>query len=146
MYTGDLSGAPGAHTVLVVDDEEGIASIVAYAFRLHGYQTLVATDVAEARALYAMNTVDLVVLDWYLPEEPGVVFLEELHSEGGPPVIVISGSIGSAIRNQAYDAGAVDFIAKPFRIEVLLESGKAAIEGVPTAHGGSLYRRAAAVC
>ena len=111
------------HLVLIVDDEVSIALMVRYALQQHGYTVLTAGSVEEARQIYAQNPVELVLLDWALPGEPGSEFLEDLRQAGdATPVVVLTGSVGRTEKARAYLSGADDFLYKPFQLETLLEA------------------------
>jgi len=106
--------------VLVVDDEPQI--LRALRVNLHARQHAVTTagSGAEALAAAAAQPPDIVVLDLGLPDMDGVTVIRELRSWTGVPIIVLSGRSGSQDKVEALDAGADDYVTKPFGIDELL--------------------------
>lgn len=100
-------------TILVVEDEPAIAESVGYALRKAGFVALTATDLATARSL--TDGVALVVLDLMLPDGDGRELLAEMRSRGrATPIIVLSSRDSEEDRVDALEAGADDYVAKPF--------------------------------
>lgn len=100
-------------TILVVEDEPAIAESVGYALRKSGYVALRATDLAAARPL--TEGVSLVVLDLMLPDGNGRDLLAEMRAHGKKtPVIVLSSRDSEEDRVEALEAGADDYVTKPF--------------------------------
>jgi len=106
--------------VLVVDDEPQI--LRALRVNLHARQHAVTTagSGAEALAAAAAQPPDIVVLDLGLPDMDGVTVIRELRSWTSVPIIVLSGRSGSQDKVEALDAGADDYVTKPFGIDELL--------------------------
>lgn len=100
-------------TILVVEDEPAIAESVGYALRKAGYVALAATDLGTARPL--TEAVSLVVLDLMLPDGNGRELLAEMRAQGrATPVIVLSSRDSEEDRVDALEAGADDYVTKPF--------------------------------
>lgn len=100
-------------TILVVEDEPAIAESVQYALGKAGFSASVAIDLASARRLHA-NAV-LIVLDLMLPDGNGRELIEELRLDGRrTPIIVLSSRDSEEDRVGALEAGADDYVAKPF--------------------------------
>ncbi|MEZ2370370.1 response regulator [Arthrobacter sp. RCC_34] len=112
--------------VLVVEDESGIARALQLNFKAHGYQPLLAPNAAVARRLAADEQPEVVVLDLGLPDEDGVDFIRWLRQWSLVPVIVLSARHGSQDKVAALDAGADDYVTKPFGIEELMARLRAA--------------------
>ncbi|QTF72372.1 response regulator [Arthrobacter woluwensis] len=106
--------------VLVVEDESGIARALQLNFKAHGYQPLLAPNAAVARRLAADEQPEVVILDLGLPDEDGVDFIRWLRQWSLVPVIVLSARHGSQDKVAALDAGADDYVTKPFGIEELM--------------------------
>ena len=105
--------------VLVVDDEEDVRSVVARALRSDGHVVATAMDLKDARERYVEGT-DLIVLDLRLPDGFGLDLCRELRAEGSPvPVLVLTALSDVASRVRGLDAGADDFLAKPFAVAEL---------------------------
>lgn len=100
-------------TILVVEDEPAIAESVGYALRKSGYVALTATHLAAARPL--TEGVSLIVLDLMLPDGNGRDLLADLRANGrATPVIVLSSRDSEEDRVEALEAGADDYVTKPF--------------------------------
>ncbi|MGO4452781.1 response regulator [Arthrobacter sp. RAF14] len=112
--------------ILVVEDESGIARALQLNFKAHGYQPLLAPNAAVARRLAADEQPEVVILDLGLPDEDGVDFIRWLRQWSLVPVIVLSARHGSQDKVAALDAGADDYVTKPFGIEELMARLRAA--------------------
>jgi two-component system KDP operon response regulator KdpE len=106
--------------VLVVDDEPDFRRALAITLRGHGYAVVVAGDGEEALRLAAEAPPDLVVLDLGLPALDGIEVLSRLRAWSDTPVLVLSGRSDSVDKVDALDAGADDYVTKPFGIDELL--------------------------
>ncbi len=98
--------------ILVVEDEPAIAESVAYALGRDGFSVTLASTVASAAAL--ADSVDLVVLDLMLPDGSGFDLITRWRKTKHIPVIVLSSRDGEADRVVALEAGADDYVTKPF--------------------------------
>ena len=108
-------------TVLVVDDEERIRTLITRTLTAEGHSVDTAGDGDGALARMAAQGVDLVLLDLVMPRCHGLTVLSSLRQREDPtPVIVLSGVTDIAARVQALDRGAVDVVAKPFSLAELL--------------------------
>lgn len=106
--------------VLVVDDEPSLVRALLINLRAHGYEAVGAGDGTEALALAAEVRPDLVVLDLGLPDLDGVDVITRLRGWSDVPVLVLSGRSDSLDKVAALDAGADDYVTKPFGIDELL--------------------------
>lgn len=107
-------------SVLIVEDERAVATILEQALQEAGYPTQVAATLAEARAVLATKPVDLVVLDIMLPDGDGITFLDEIRDGAKYPVLILTARDGWQDRVRGLDAGADDYLGKPFRLEEFL--------------------------
>jgi DNA-binding response OmpR family regulator len=108
-------------TVLIVEDDEAIASSVAYSLDRAGYRTLRAGDGAQALRLFRQQRPDLVILDLMLPQMDGWRVTEELRREDPRvPVIVCSARTSEFDRVHGLEMGADDYVTKPFSMKELL--------------------------
>ncbi len=106
--------------ILVVDDDAGIRTLVSSYLGKHGFSTDVAADVSAMRSCLSRTAYDLIVLDVMMPGEDGLTALRHLHSQGGPPVIMLS-AVGADIdRIVGLEMGAEDYLAKPCNPRELL--------------------------
>jgi len=101
-------------TVLVVDDERQIATIVGDYLRHAGFGVLTAGDGVEALALARSRRPDLVVLDLGLPHLDGIEVARTLRKEGNVPIIMLTARVEESDRLLGLELGADDYISKPF--------------------------------
>jgi len=112
--------------VLVVDDEPQILRALRINLRVRDYQVDVAATGTEALEIAARHPPDLVILDLGLPDLDGVEVIQGLRGWTKAPIIVLSGRSDSTDKVEALDAGADDYITKPFGVEELLARMRAA--------------------
>lgn len=106
--------------LLVADDDPQMVRALRITLAAHGYDVVVASDGAAAIALAAQTHPDLVLLDLGMPRLDGIQVIQALRGWTSVPIIVVSGRTGSADKVDALDAGADDFVTKPFQIDELL--------------------------
>jgi len=105
--------------VLVVDDEADVRSVVARALKADGHAVATAADLDAARIRVAEGT-DLIVLDLRLPDGFGLDLCRALRAEGSTVAILVLTALSQvALRVEGLDAGADDFLAKPFAVAEL---------------------------
>ena len=112
--------------VLVVDDEPQILRALRINLRVRQYEVHTAATGAEALEVAAAHPPDLVILDLGLPDMEGVDVIAGLRGWTAAPIIVLSGRSDSADKVEALDAGADDYVTKPFGVEELLARMRAA--------------------
>lgn len=106
--------------VLVVDDEADVRSVVARALRADGHAVVTASDLEAARVQLAEAGTDLVVLDLRLPDGFGLDLCRALRAEGSViPILLLTALSQVALRVEGLDAGADDFLGKPFAVAEL---------------------------
>ncbi len=106
--------------ILVVDDEPAVRDAVDRALRLEGYRTETARDGQEALDALAERPPDAVVLDVLMPGIDGIEVCRRLRRAGDrTPVLVLTARDGIADRVKGLDAGADDYLVKPFALEEL---------------------------
>jgi two-component system KDP operon response regulator KdpE len=106
--------------VLVVDDEPQLVRALRVTLSAHGYHVRTAADGRSALRDAAANLPDIVILDLGLPDLEGVEVIEGLRGWTQVPIIVLSGRTGSGDKVAALDAGADDYVTKPFGVDELL--------------------------
>jgi two-component system KDP operon response regulator KdpE len=106
--------------ILVVDDDQQILRTLRINLSARGYDVDTAADGADALRAARAHPPDLVVLDLGLPDMDGVDVIRALRGWSGAPIIVLSGRSGSGDKVDALDAGADDYVTKPFGIDELL--------------------------
>ncbi|WP_416223761.1 response regulator [Thermoflexus sp.] len=113
--------------ILIVDDERAIRRFLRLILEAHGYAVLEAVDGQEALQLTATQRPDLLLLDLGLPDIDGVEVLRRLREWTGVPVIVLSVREREEDKIAALDAGADDYLTKPFGAGELLARIRAAL-------------------
>jgi two-component system, OmpR family, KDP operon response regulator KdpE len=116
--------------VLVVDDEPQILRALRINLRVRDYEVHLASTGAEALEVAGRFPPDLVILDLGLPDLDGVEVIQGLRGWTKAPIIVLSGRADSTDKVEALDAGADDYITKPFGVEELLARMRAAARRV----------------
>ena len=109
----------GSARILVIDDEPQIRKFLNISLRAQGHQVLEADCAAAGLKALATQTVDLVILDLGLPDLDGKDVLRELRSYSQIPVIVLSVRANEDEKVAALDAGANDYVTKPFGVAEL---------------------------
>ena len=107
--------------ILIAEDEERIASFIEKGLRANGFTTTVAADGHEALALARSGDFDLMILDLGLPGRDGTDVLRELREwDRQTPVVILTARDGLTDKVAGLEAGADDYVTKPFRFEELL--------------------------
>jgi two-component system, OmpR family, KDP operon response regulator KdpE len=107
-------------TVLVVDDEPQIVRALRINLRVRQYEVYSAATGTEALQQASRHPPDLVILDLGLPDLDGVEVIQGLRGWTSAPIIVLSGRADAVDKVEALDAGADDYVTKPFSMEELL--------------------------
>ncbi|WP_327112820.1 response regulator transcription factor [Streptomyces sp. NBC_01341] len=105
--------------VLLVDDEPRMLDVVSTALRARDYTVSTAPNAGAALKLAASCPIDVVALDLSLPDLHGLDVIQSLRAWSSVPIIVVSGRTGISDRVQALDAGADDYLTKPFAVDEL---------------------------
>ena len=106
--------------VLIADDDPQLVRALRITLAAHGYDVVAAPDGQAAIALAAKEHPDIVMVDLGMPRLDGLRVIEALRGWTSVPIIVVSGRTGSADKVEALDAGADDYVTKPFQIDELL--------------------------
>src|SRR5207244_2354167 len=113
--------ATGAGRLLVVDDEPAVREALRRALALEGYSVELAENGAQALRAIGAAEPDVVVLDVLMPEVDGLAACRRLREEGSRvPVLMLTARAGVGDRVDGLDAGADDYLVKPFALEELL--------------------------
>lgn len=139
--------------ILIVEDEQPIREMIAFALRRAGYEVAEAEDCRQARVHIADRRPELVLVDWMLPDMSGLELTRLIKREAGTrdlPVIMLTARAAEGDKVAGLDGGADDYVTKPFsprelvaRINaVLRRSGGAAAEDVIDIGGLQLDRAA----
>jgi two-component system, OmpR family, phosphate regulon response regulator PhoB len=116
--------------ILIVEDEPVTQRLIAASLERAGYQVVRAASVPEAELAMRDVLPDLVLLDWMLPETSGVTFLRKLQTDRRTrrlPVIMLTGRSEEADKVTGLEAGADDYVTKPFSYRELLARVKAVV-------------------
>jgi DNA-binding response OmpR family regulator len=121
--------------VLVADDEEDIRALVAFRLKRAGYEVITAADGEEALLLATTRLPDLAVLDMMMPKATGLEVTRSMREQAPTkdiPVILLTARAQEADVSRGFEAGADDYVKKPFspqdlqtRVEALLERAAA---------------------
>jgi len=106
--------------LLIADDDPQLVRALRITLAAHGYEVIPASDGAEAITLAAREHPDIILLDLGMPHLDGMQVIHALRGWTQAPIIVVSGRTGSADKVDALDAGADDFVTKPFQVDELL--------------------------
>ena len=123
--------------ILVVEDEEKLARFVELELVHEGYEVTKSGDGREALELATTNSYDLILLDIMLPGLNGLEVLRRLGNSHPTPVILLTARDAVMDKVSGLDAGAVDYITKPFAIEELLARVRVALKLHPVEGAGS---------
>jgi len=132
--------ASGHLRVLIVEDEPALLRALQINLRARGYDVATAVAGGEALAEARRRAPDAVLLDLGLPDVDGTDVIRELRGWSLAPVIVLSGRAGSGDKIGALDAGADDYVTKPFDIEELLARLRAALRRGEQPAAASAFR------
>ncbi|MGD2161714.1 MAG: response regulator transcription factor [Anaerolineales bacterium] len=120
-----------ANTILIIEDEERILQFLERGLTFEGYRVETATNGTDGLALAEKHDPDLVIIDWMLPElEPGLDGLEvcrRLRASSEVPILMLTAKDAVADRVRGLDAGADDYLVKPFALNELLARVRALI-------------------
>ena len=106
--------------ILVVEDDSPIRNLIATTLKTHNYKYLLAQNGEEAIIQAATHDPDVVFLDLGLPDMDGVEIIKKIREWSNMPIIVISARSEDEDKIEALDAGADDYLTKPFSVEELL--------------------------
>jgi len=126
--------------LLIADDDPQMVRALRITLGAHGYEVAAAADGAGAIAAAAQTHPDIILLDLGMPRLDGIEVIHALRGWTTVPIIVVSGRTGSADKVEALDAGADDFVTKPFQIDELLARLRALSRRATPATGESTVR------
>jgi len=127
--------------VLVVEDDREIRTVMQSALAVEGFEVVTAVSLSEAQALVRHSAPDMVLLDLGLPDGDGTELVREVRQRSNLPLIIVSARDQEAQKIRLLDAGADDYLSKPFsigellaRIRVALRHRGTALEPAVTLH------------
>ena len=106
--------------ILVVEDEMPIRNLITTTLKAHGYRSITALNGETAILEASSHNPDIMLLDLGLPDIDGVEVIHRVRSWSNMPIIVISARSEDSDKIKALDAGADDYLTKPFSVEELL--------------------------
>lgn len=119
--------------VLVVEDDREIRSLLQSSLGVEGFEVQTAVSVSEAAALLQHSPPDLVLLDLGLPDGDGIELVRRVRRRHGLPILVVSARHQEAEKVKLLDAGADDYLTKPFSVSELLARIRVALRHRGTA-------------
>ena len=125
--------------IMVVEDDVPVRNLITTTLKAHDYRYITASDGKSGMLEAASKNPDIILLDLGLPDMDGVEVIERIRSWSNTPIIVISARSEDADKIDALDAGADDYLTKPFSVEELLArlrvtQRRLALMGNETAH------------
>lgn len=122
-----MSDDPATHHVLVVDDDPGLLRAIAITLRTHGWKVSTATSGGAGIDLVATDTPDVILLDLGLPDLSGFDVIRAVRAWSTVPIVVLSARHLGDDKVDALDAGADDYVTKPFAMPELMARLRAAV-------------------
>ncbi len=111
---------PETSTVLVIDDDRQIRTMLRHYLEEERFRVLEAADGGQMRQIFAAEMIDLVLMDLTLPGEDGLTLARHLRQTSMVPIIMLTGKSDVIDRVAGLEAGADDYIAKPFHLREVL--------------------------
>lgn len=106
--------------ILVVEDEESFREGLQYMLSREGFEVVLASDGAQGMAEFDKSAPDLVLLDWMLPEMPGIEVCKYIRTKSSVPVIMLTAKDSEVDKVVGLELGADDYVTKPFSTPELL--------------------------
>jgi two-component system KDP operon response regulator KdpE len=114
-------------TVLVIEDDVHLNRALTATLKAAGYRPVPASTASEGLRWFNHYSPDVVLLDLGLPDRDGLSVIRELRARGATPIVVLSARDAGAMKVEALDLGADDYVTKPFGVEELLARLRAAL-------------------
>jgi two-component system, OmpR family, KDP operon response regulator KdpE len=124
-------------TVLVVEDDASLNTALVATLKAAGYRPVTARSAAEGLRWFAHYGPDLVLLDLGLPDRDGLAVIAEIRARSTVPIVVLSAREAEAVKVEALDLGADDYVAKPFGVDELLARIRAGLRHGVQARGSA---------
>jgi DNA-binding response OmpR family regulator len=117
-------------TILLVEDEQELARVIARELEAAGYRVVYAADGLKALDLHARHQPDLVILDWMLPGMDGLEVLRRLRQTSAVPVLMLTARSEEMDRVIGLEVGADDYLTKPFSVRELIARVRALLRRI----------------
>jgi len=128
-------------TILVVEDEPEIRRFLRAAFGAEGYRVVESASGRRGAIDAGSHKPDLAIIDLALPDIDGIEVIRQIRAWSPMPIIVLSARIAERAKIEALDAGADDYVTKPFGVGELLARVRAALRHVARANSGAPHLR-----
>jgi two-component system, OmpR family, KDP operon response regulator KdpE len=127
--------------ILVIDDEPAIRRFLKLSLEAQGFQVVPAENAASGLAAFAQTKPDLIILDLGLPDLDGIEVIRRIRQSNAVPIVILSVRNDETGKVDALDAGADDYVVKPFGVEELLARVRAALRHRLQQQGlGAIFR------
>lgn len=113
--------------VLLIEDEPGIAQMINIQLKMFGFEVCLAPDATTALKLENLVDVAVIVLDWMLPDEDGPTIIPKLRLRTGAPILMLTARSELIDKLMGFEAGADDYLTKPFDMMELIARIKALV-------------------
>ena len=130
-----MSATSDPATILVVEDDASLNAALAATLRAAGFRPVTAHTAAEGLRWFAHYAPDLVLLDLGLPDRDGLTVIRDIRAKATTPIVVLSAREAEAMKVEALDLGADDYVAKPFGVDELLARLRAGLRHGVQARG-----------
>jgi two-component system, OmpR family, KDP operon response regulator KdpE len=115
------------HVVLLVEDDSGIQNVLRMLFEANGFRVVMEKTARGGQQAARVHRPDIIIVDLGLPDEDGVRVIQEVRTWSPIPIIVLSARTAEAQRLSAFEAGADDYVVKPFSAPELVARVRAAL-------------------
>lgn len=127
-------------SILIIEDDEILNAGLCYNLNLEGYQTGSAYDIASAKKKLREQDWALCILDVNLPDGDGIIYGKELRKHSSMPIIFLTARDMDADMIRGFDAGADDYITKPFNIRILMQRVQAILRRCQSPDDNGIYQ------
>jgi two-component system KDP operon response regulator KdpE len=132
-----MTAAADPATILVVEDDASLNAALAATLKAAGFRPVTARTAAEGLRWFAHYAPDIVLLDLGLPDRDGLSVIADIRARGQTPIVVLSAREGEAMKVEALDLGADDYVQKPFGVEELLARLRAGLRHAVQVRGSA---------
>jgi two-component system KDP operon response regulator KdpE len=132
-----MTDAADPATILVIEDDPTLGRALTATLKAAGYRPVPARTAAEGLRWFAHYQPDLVLLDLGLPDRDGLSVITDIRARAATPIVVLSARDAEAMKVQALDLGADDYVQKPFGLDELLARLRAGLRHGVHARGST---------